>query len=61
MNYQDEDGNTALHYAVDLGHRDIVNLLVLQEKINLTLRNNVGATPRDMCTSQDISNLFPKA
>jgi ankyrin repeat protein len=28
LNCQDEDGYTALHYAAELGHKDIVSLLL---------------------------------
>ena len=45
-NFQDEDGNTALHYAAELGHKDIVNMLLNYEKINPNLRNNKGLLAR---------------
>ena len=50
-NYQDEDGNTALHYAVELGYKELVRVL-LQEashsKISIELRNNQGLLAQDL-------------
>lgn len=58
LNNQDNDGNTALHYAAQLGHKDIVNLLLSQDKIKIHLRNKLGSTPKEMATSNDIQKLF---
>ena len=41
-----DSGNTALHYAAELGHKDIVNMLLNYEKINPNLRNNKGLLAR---------------
>lgn len=57
-NIQDEDGNTALHYAAELGHKEIVTILLAVEKINTNLRNNKGLTAKEMTTSNDIMKIF---
>lgn len=61
LNSQDNDGNTALHYAAQLGHKDIVNLLLSQDKIKIHLRNKLGSIPKEMATSNDIQKLFANA
>jgi ankyrin repeat protein len=58
LNFQDEDGNTALHYAVECGHRDIVSLLLSQEKVRIDLKNNKGETAKQMSEGNDIQKLF---
>ena len=57
-NFQDEDKNTALHLAVELGHKDVIRLLVHYEKTNLELRNNQGLLAKDLCTNGDIMKIF---
>lgn len=46
LNYQDQDGNTALHYAAQLGHKDILTFLLAQPKININMKNNLGSTAK---------------
>lgn len=57
-NIQDEDGNTALHYAAELGHKEIVTMLLNAEKVNPHIRNNKGAVAKEMTTSHDIIKIF---
>ncbi len=57
-NIQDEDGNTALHYASELGHKEIVTILLSVDKINLNIRNNKGLIAKEMTTSNDIIKIF---
>jgi ankyrin repeat protein len=61
LNSQDEDGYTALHYAAELGHKDIVSLLISLEKIDVELRNRLGWSAKEMATSNDIQKLFSNA
>jgi ankyrin repeat protein len=58
LNCQDEDGCTALHYAAELGHKDIVSLLLNLQKIDVSLKNKLGWTAKEMATSSDIQKLF---
>eukprot|EP00930_Biecheleria_cincta_P029430 TRINITY_DN20484_c0_g1_i1.p1 TRINITY_DN20484_c0_g1~~TRINITY_DN20484_c0_g1_i1.p1 ORF type:complete len:368 (+),score=69.61 TRINITY_DN20484_c0_g1_i1:87-1106(+) len=43
---QDNDGNTALHSAADAGDKDVCMLLI-NHKLDKTIRNNHGQTARD--------------
>jgi ankyrin repeat protein len=58
LNAQDEDGDTALHTAVALGHRDIVQDLCLQPLLQIHLQNKKGRTPLHLAamlpTGQDL-------
>ena len=57
-NFQDEDQNTALHLAVELGHKDVIRLLAHNEKTDKELRNNQGFLAKDLCTNGDIMKIF---
>ena len=47
VNYQDEKGGTALHWAVFYGHKEIVRLLLMQGADPL-IRDKNGITPVDV-------------
>ncbi len=47
VNYQDEKGGTALHWAVFYGHTDIVKLLLMQGADPL-IKDKNGITPVDV-------------
>ncbi|MDQ7055528.1 MAG: ankyrin repeat domain-containing protein [Persephonella sp.] len=47
VNYQDEKGGTALHWAVFYGHKDIVKLLLMQGADPL-IKDRNGITPVDV-------------
>ncbi|KAM0877185.1 hypothetical protein ACQ4PT_035680 [Festuca glaucescens] len=48
MNMQDDDGNTALHIAVELGSMWIFNSLMENRFVTLNLTNNKGQTSLDL-------------
>ncbi|XP_006660547.3 protein ACCELERATED CELL DEATH 6-like [Oryza brachyantha] len=48
MNMQDDDGNTALHLAVQASNLWIFNLLMEWRRLELNLTNNKGETPCDV-------------
>uniref|UniRef100_A0A0E0LZZ3 PGG domain-containing protein n=1 Tax=Oryza punctata TaxID=4537 RepID=A0A0E0LZZ3_ORYPU len=48
MNMQDDDGNTALHLAVQVGNLWIFNFLMQRRQVELNLTNNKGQTPVDI-------------
>ena len=45
LNYANEDGNTALHIAIIFEHKEIIEMLINHNSINLRLQNNDGLTP----------------
>lgn len=47
-NMQDNDGNTALHLAVQVGNQYICNKLMVNRLVKLNLTNNKGQTPLDL-------------
>ncbi|SNZ10388.1 Ankyrin repeat-containing protein [Persephonella hydrogeniphila] len=47
VNYQDEKGGTALHWAVFYGHKDIVKLLLMQGA-DPYIKDKNGITPVDV-------------
>lgn len=49
---QHEDGDTALHHAIRMGHFAIVRLLVARGA-NQQIRNDEGKLPRDYCWSEE--------
>lgn len=48
MNMQDDDGNTALHLAAQVGNLWIFNPLMKNRHVKLNLTNNKGQTPLDL-------------
>ncbi|KAI9666681.1 MAG: hypothetical protein M1821_004617 [Bathelium mastoideum] len=51
VNFQDEKGCTALHFAVQLGNLDLVRSLLATDGINIHVRNNNGESPFDLAAS----------
>ena len=45
VNIQDRSGNTAMHYAVAKGNKDIINALISVEGIDLNIVNKGGQKP----------------
>lgn len=56
LDLKDSEGNTYLHYAVELGHKEAISLL-LKNKAKI-LFNNQGQRPTDLTTDQSILDLF---
>ena len=52
LNLQDNEGNTALHRSVKLGHQDIFCLLLENQEVRLNLTNKKGETPLDLSQSK---------
>lgn len=54
FNYQDNDGNTALHLAISNCHSEIINILFtksyLSQTIDLNIQNKSGETPLYLAT-----------
>eukprot|EP00357_Protocruzia_adherens_P030856 CAMPEP_0115004172 /NCGR_PEP_ID=MMETSP0216-20121206/19042_1 /TAXON_ID=223996 /ORGANISM="Protocruzia adherens, Strain Boccale" /LENGTH=1183 /DNA_ID=CAMNT_0002370105 /DNA_START=316 /DNA_END=3867 /DNA_ORIENTATION=+ len=50
-------GRSALHYAVDCGHRDAVELM-LTHSASIDLKDRQGKTPFDLARSEDIKSLL---
>ncbi|KAG8056451.1 hypothetical protein GUJ93_ZPchr0002g26316 [Zizania palustris] len=48
MNMQDDEGNTALHLAVQVGNLWIFNPLMQRREVELNLTNSEGLTPLDL-------------
>lgn len=48
LNTQDNDGNTVLHLAVQLGDLRMVCSLLREQQIDLHIPNNSGRTPQDL-------------
>uniref|UniRef100_A0A8I6Z039 PGG domain-containing protein n=1 Tax=Hordeum vulgare subsp. vulgare TaxID=112509 RepID=A0A8I6Z039_HORVV len=59
MNMQDDDGNTALHLAVEVGDARMVRSLVSIPEVNLNLTNNKGETPRELASITSCGYLNP--
>lgn len=55
LNYQNNDGNTALHLACKLWIPNTIQELLKHKKINLNLRNNAGYTPLHYVASHKVS------
>jgi len=47
VNLQDDDGQTALHYACSNGHRDVTEFLLSLDGIDVTLRDSDGITAQE--------------
>ena len=45
LNYANEDGNTALHIAIIFERKEIIEMLINHNSINLRLQNNDDLTP----------------
>jgi ankyrin repeat protein len=44
VNAQDNEGNTALHWAVQLEHIEAIEMLLTRYDINIAIKNNEGLT-----------------
>lgn len=44
----DEEGNTPLHLAAQVGRKDVVSFLINTEGVDVGAANNAGETPRDL-------------
>ena len=51
VNFQDHNGNTALHLAVENNHFDIIKLL-LERGASMTIQNQAGNTALDIAIQQ---------
>jgi NTE family protein len=61
VNYQNAQGNTALHYAVLENNKRHMQALLARRNINPNIRNNLGRTPLHLAARQDIIDLLIKA
>ena len=59
INYQDEKGNTALHYACDEGNLKIVEIL-LNANCNTNIKNNLNKTPLHLSTQKGYFDITKK-
>ncbi len=57
VNYQDEEGNTALILAAEKGHEDIVKLLLQQSFIAVNVANKNGRTPLSAAINSGNKNI----
>lgn len=58
INYQDDNGNTALHLAVSQSRGDVVALLMDHPAINDTILNNAGQEPIEMCKTLAVAHII---
>jgi|GEM_PF-3113893 len=61
VNYQNADGNTALHYAVSRKARRNVQSLLSHKEINPNIQNNSGQTPLHLTQDREIIELLIQA
>ncbi|OUM69651.1 hypothetical protein PIROE2DRAFT_26292, partial [Piromyces sp. E2] len=47
INYQDEFGNTSLHYAIEIGDKYIIDILSFYH-CDINLKNKEGKSPLDL-------------
>lgn len=62
VNLQDSEGRTPLHWAVDRGHTNIVELL-LSKSADVNAKDNEGQTPLHyaaMCDREDVAEILVK-
>jgi len=57
LDHQDELGNTALHYALELGDKYIINNLAYHHA-NIHLKNNEGKSPLEIVKSSENNELM---
>ncbi|XP_062203236.1 ankyrin repeat-containing protein At2g01680-like [Phragmites australis] len=58
LNKQDNDGNSALHLAVEVGHWWIFACLFVNKQVDLNLPNNSQHTPRELSISSIPTGLY---
>ena len=57
MDKRDNDSNTALHYAAELGYKDIAEALIA-EGASCEIKNSNDMTARDLSSNQ-MRSIFP--
>ncbi|CAG8535593.1 1698_t:CDS:2 [Acaulospora colombiana] len=58
INQQDQRGNTALHYASQMGRIDVCELLLRQKNINDTVVNNEGEQAIEIAKNQETADFL---
>ncbi len=58
VNYQDNQGNTALHYAVSMKRRRHIEALLAHQNINPNIKNKLGRTPLHLENDSQLIELF---
>jgi hypothetical protein len=58
LNAQDNEGNTALHFAVRAGRPGILHQLIWHKEVHLNLQNKKGQTALDLSWSHIPSGVF---
>ena len=48
LNVQDSNGDTALHHAINVGNRVVINCLIWNPKVDLSIPNKDDLTPLDL-------------
>lgn len=61
INIQDNEGQTSLHYAVSCEHKDLVELLLKNKKINIDLTDSDGLKAEQCSDSKEIIGIFNKS
>lgn len=57
INSQDNEGQTALHYAVSCSHEEIVKIL-LENKANINIKDEEGTFPIDLSQNESITSML---
>lgn len=57
-NIQDKHGNTPLHIAANLAHKAVVRELIHDSRVDCTVKNNKGKTPKDLII-KNIKHFYP--
>ncbi|TIB77885.1 hypothetical protein E3Q23_01066 [Wallemia mellicola] len=57
-NEVDQDGNTALHIAASINRADVVELLLQNDAINDSVRNNNARTAFEICKSESCASII---
>lgn len=57
VNFQDETGQTALHYAVSCSHEEICKYLI-GKGANIKIQDEDGVTALEMCSDEKLKNIF---
>jgi acyl-CoA-binding protein len=58
INKQDEEGRSALHFAVDRGHEELARVLVAELHFNVDIQDREGQTPLSYACNTEQSNLI---
>lgn len=57
INLADKEGNTALHFASQAGHADVVGVLTLCPNIQIDSRNDAGLTVGSTCQPHKVDDV----